>query len=191
MLCRLLIFLFAFCLVAEEPSKKVVCVTIPKAGTHLLKKVIQQIAGKRPPWLIFEEKFLSSNENIYIAHLFPAINSLRTFRPDRVTKILLIRDPRDILISFAHHLVNKKWPFRLDKMNYDAKALKALSWDDKLKTAMLFPPNTPQDSFPCVKEWLQDPNIIVIRFEDLIGPRGGGSLEAQRRIYLTLATHLG
>ncbi|MDE3046356.1 MAG: hypothetical protein KGJ02_06910, partial [Verrucomicrobiota bacterium] len=49
----------------------------------------------------------------------------------------------------------------------------------------------PQDSFPCVKEWLQDPNIIVIRFEDLIGPRGGGSLEAQRRIYLTLATHLG
>jgi hypothetical protein len=39
--------------------------------------------------------------------------------------------------------------------------------------------------------WQRDENSVLVKFEDLVGPRGGGSAEAQRRTVERVARHLG
>jgi hypothetical protein len=39
--------------------------------------------------------------------------------------------------------------------------------------------------------WEQDKGAVVVKFEDLVGPNGGGSAEAQRRTVERVAAHLG
>jgi hypothetical protein len=39
--------------------------------------------------------------------------------------------------------------------------------------------------------WQRDENSVLVKFEDLVGPRGRGSAEAQRRTVERVARHLG
>ncbi|MCX6990409.1 MAG: hypothetical protein NTX49_05035 [Chlamydiae bacterium] len=182
----------------EEDSRKItICATVPKAGTNLIRKALMSISGESVRWFGMkpfknadpENFFATSKQKIYITHLFPDMDVIKDLDPSKFAKVLMIRDPRDVMVSFAYHLASKKmWPF--GKLPDKAQFLN-LPWDGQLREALLFPPLSPKDTFPFAAEWMQDPTILVIRFEDLVGSKGGGSDIVQRQTLFALANHIG
>ena len=191
------LLLVSLSLTADEP-KKVLFVTIPKSGTNLLIKAIKQISGVKAKWISaskcqspdYPHQLLKSDIKYHITHLFPTTDALRTLDAKRCTKVLLIRDPRAVMISFLYHVTQKgSWPF--SPVARENRQLKQLPFDEQLQTALLSPPMGPHHSIPCAVTWRHDPDVVVLRFEDLIGSRGGGSDEAQRAALYTLANCMG
>lgn len=87
--------------------------------------------------------------------------------------IIIMRDPRDVLISMAHYIAKPTHPL--------SKTLGKVSFNDRIQYLMNggvvdnrvilnF-----RDAFLSVLKWKASKNCILIRFEDLIGEKGGGS----------------
>jgi sulfotransferase family protein len=97
--------------------------------------------------------------------------------------ILLLRDPRDVVVSYMHFVMREPWHHH---HNYYAKILK----DDKeriMSTICGFarsdvaerPLASIGERFAGFTRWLEEPLVLACRFEDLAGPRGEGELERQ------------
>lgn len=197
------LFTVFLCLISTllyADQKKVVFVTIPKSGTWLLDKAVEHLSGQFPrpletlqtgPLQVQSlETYLSETDfPSYITHLFPSTNQIQTFSSQRFTKVLLIRDPRDVMISFLYHLVHQNpWPYtRISNFHNFAQ----LTFDEQLEQVLLFPPLGPRESILQASAWMKDPDVHVIRFEDLVGKAGGGSDEAQLATLATLAQLMG
>lgn len=184
----------------EEPAdQKILFVSIPKSGTHLLKKALRKITHYLPiRWIGLSKVALFNPVNdlrqaapITATHLFPEIDIVRTHYSNQYKKILIIRDPRDVMVSFMHHLLTKKAWIRRSGFDYEKFAL--LSADEQLATTLLFPDEfrNPKTCFKYAALWMQDPSVLVCRFEDLVGEKGGGSAEKQLETLQKLATYLG
>jgi hypothetical protein len=96
-------------------------------------------------------------------------------------QILLLRDPRDIVVSNSFHMLqdtlNQHHGYYTDKLNNDG---------ERLMTSIRGLEGEPGKRLPSIAEtlsgylpWLDQPSILVVRFEDLIGPRGGGDPNKQ------------
>lgn len=200
------VFLFEICTVKlfceeyfeQSPHNKVLFVSIPKAGTHLLWKAIERITHIPISWIglsnierFYPERDLLSTGPITGIHLCPEADRVRKGFFDRYNKILIIRDPRDVMVSFMHHLINgniwKGCP------EFDYETFVSLSPDGQLRETLLFPGVclSPKSCFSLAVEWMKDPTVLVCRFEDLVGERGGGSAEKQKETLRKLAEHLG
>lgn len=179
-----------------EPSKKILCLTVPKAGTHLLGKTIEKLTGQAPCWIsrtvaneLDTRQAPNPNTTVFITHLFADLTRIQQYDPDKIVKILLIRDPRDTMVSFQHYLAGgKNWPFG---SKYDEYHLYKKSLDEQLRYVLKYTLPNPKDSLNFATTLLNDPNILVIRFEDLVGEKGGGSAQAQQRTLDKLARTLG
>lgn len=190
--------IFLLCLIltlADASSKKVIFLTIPKSGTWMLEKTIEKLTGKSPQPLEnlemgpvqvenLEEYLLSIDLSVFISHLFPLTQQIRTFNSERFTKVLLVRDPRDVMVSFVNHLILQyPWPFSHVK---GSESFSLLPFDEQLEQVLLFPPLGPRESIFLTSAWLKDSDVHIIRFEDLVGKAGGGSDEAQWATLITL-----
>jgi hypothetical protein len=40
-------------------------------------------------------------------------------------------------------------------------------------------------------EWMKNPQVFLCRFEDLVGPNGGGNIHTQKQTIISLSEHLG
>lgn len=175
-------------------NRKVLCVTVPKSGSHLLKKALEMIQGCEATWIYGEsfkdEKALKqSDKKLYIAHIFPETELARFFDSKDFAKVVLIRDPRDVMLSFLHHVLHKKtWSY---DSQFDHEKFSHLSLDQQLRETLLFPYPSPIHSFPYAIAWMSDPSVFVCRFEDLVGAQGGGSAAAQKKTLLALASFIG
>jgi hypothetical protein len=190
----LLLCLFSL-LGAEE--KKVIYLTVPKSGTHMLRKAIEMLTHEKTVWIGIagSDEFrpgiaLKLPPRIIGGHLFHELDQVRTKFGDKYTKILMIRDPRDVMVSFTYHLVNRlQWS---GCPTFDYEAFAALPFDEQLQFTIRFPYayRNPASTFEYALLWMQDPSVYVCRFEDLVGPRGGGSAEKQFAVMRDLATLL-
>lgn len=109
-------------------------------------------------------------------------------------KILMIRDPRDTLLSM------RTW---IEVMADTPAALQfiQLPQEEQIHQLILAPDLSMNGRYPFVFDlalacelaaaWMQDPLVLVVRFEDLVGPLGGGSKERQIHTLQKLAEHLG
>lgn len=102
--------------------------------------------------------------------------------------VLLLRDPRDMAVSLVHFIVGGDW---LPRHRYFNDALR--SFDDRL-LAVIRGYEDGQAWLPSVATvldtyipWLDRPDVLVCRFEDLVGPRGGGSADVQRAEIVRIA----
>jgi hypothetical protein len=95
--------------------------------------------------------------------------------------LLMIRDPRDVIVSRAFYRAKNE---RLDTHEWFAK----LDDDTRLMTSITGA-DAPDGGEPLAsiaarlerfRPWLDEPSVVVIRFEDLVGSAGGGSDDAQR-----------
>lgn len=105
--------------------------------------------------------------------------------------ILIIRDPRDIIVSGVNFFLNRK---ELSLHEY----YRGLSWHEGLMANIQgISANANYPTQPDIKSllldympWLSKPYVYLTRYEDLVGPRGGGSSRKQTRQIKAIAKHL-
>lgn len=188
---------------------QIVQISIPKCGTHLLKKCIQLLTGRdsihNVPWY----KRPSKNAYDYF-HYFYTVKSIEDFEylthlpadkfwrlhlmydenqahlliKNSCKTVFMYRDPRDQIISFAFYFMKRRnIVLDINEMITDmiTTGSIAVSPVTNLNIYELYQRYLP---------WMNHPGILSLRFEDLVGDQGGGSNEAQIKAVTDLAHHL-
>ncbi|MFZ5644979.1 MAG: hypothetical protein ACOY46_15460 [Bacillota bacterium] len=177
-------------------NRPIFLISIPKSGTHLLFELVKAFGygdgvvcpdNPRPGnWYCIEY----SNTHTKACDFF--IDTVRRSpfgnRHHPFTKypvILMYRNPLDILISEAnyyHQEGNTTFYGYLSNKTFEERLLTLI--DDR----WLF--KSIRDRIGSFIPWLDFNNVIPVSFEELIGPKGGGSLKAQKRIIWSLQLKL-
>lgn len=215
-----------------NPGPRVLAVSMPKAGTHLLSALLRNmphmrfsgrhhvlgdfllpgVAGhttdKREAdwserqdmweselsWDRFDRMLASVNRGQFMtAHFAPLPKLLELLERLEYKTVVITRDPRDVVVSGAHYVAGLQ-RHRLHQRFSTELATK----DDRLLASITgLPPSGDEPGLASIGRrmaryggWLQAPSAYVSRFEDLIGPNGGGSREAQRREIEAIAAHI-
>lgn len=184
-----------------DSSVRVMANSIPKAGTNLLSRLMRLMPGTVDRWTYHVDESLSGLERqiqcgragqVITAHL-PWTQALADqFNRMDYRTFLMVRDPRDVMVSGVHYVT------RMDKGHPLHRHLNNLPDDDARLLAMINPPpadlNIPEvwknDNFRTFLPWFDEPACMVIRFEDLVGVRGGGSDAAQQKCIRDVAQHM-
>ena len=203
-----------------NPGPRVLANGVPKSGTHLLVSLLRSfprmmfsgrhyalpefsrqreptaIAGQMPhvDWDRLARALAAVNEGQFMTAHFPARSELISALGELDYKtIVILRDPRDIVVSNAFYITRLKrhflhTRFNTEFSNMDARIMACITG---------FPPNefgrgliSIGDRLRQYSGWLEDPNTYACRFEELVGPKGGGEAEQQRRVIEAIASHI-
>lgn len=196
------IFLMSANILAKIDDATNLCLaTIPKSGTHLLGLIVEGINGKKGKWCkkltAFDQEEMDScfPTHYYISHAPCVPTNYKLAEENQLKIIALIRDPRDVLVSYAHWV--KKGPTNL--MYWNVSEFMNLSLHDTM-TSMIEHYPCSGDSVPkytTIAEfydfylpWQNYPNAYLTSFEKLIGPQGGGDAQTQLNEIMKIASFL-
>jgi hypothetical protein len=185
---------------ARTGLPRVLVVSLPKAGTHLVERAVclhprlhRRFLPTLNPENVGEDRLAGRvgalrPGQVLVAHLpfDPAYPALL----EDVKTIFAVRDPRDMAVSLAHYIAGRgAHPLHFAYSERpDARS--------RLELAILGDPEArpPAPSLASLlagfSGWL-DSGALVVRFEDLIGSRGGGDDEAQARAIRAIYDRLG
>ncbi|WP_257349092.1 sulfotransferase domain-containing protein [Pseudalkalibacillus decolorationis] len=159
--------------------------SIPKSGTHLLKQILLGIPGMKhyPDKGMFghyeyqtdiqinRAKNLEDDEFIN-GHLFYSNKWEEFFNDINMKQVFVIRDPRDIVVSYAHFI-----PTLPIHPLYATFTQKGFTHRDRIKflieggqpidPRVAYQPNV-NDWFTGFSEWMVKYNVLTIRFEDIL-----------------------
>jgi hypothetical protein len=188
------------------PPPKVFANSVPKAGTHLLTQLLAEVPQlwftgdhvirkdfyrPAPPApgrgldefnAAFAARMAKIRDGQYLtAHLGAIPGVQDTLDRLGFVHLLMIRDPRDIIVSRAFYraknerLDTHEWFANLDD---EARLMAAITGGDARDSGepLLSIASRLERYLP----WLDDPRVVVMRFEDLVGAAGGGTEQAQR-----------
>lgn len=179
---------------------KVVINSIPKAGTNLLEAAIanfplmrRKIVRTQMAWSGVTDGNVGSLRSLrpgqFMAAHFAHFERLEEeLLKNQVKTLFLIRDPRDILVSFY------KYVTEIDQTHQLHEFFSSLADDHaRLNAAIdgypdLFPPFC--DVMQAYLPWAKSSNCHVVRFEELIGKHGGGSVTSQQESIRRIAAFL-
>lgn len=187
-----------------KPSKFIV-ITPPKCGTYLLNSVIKQISGKNQ--LHYTDYYLHDldhlftilerqlNNNNYVLSHLPADPILIDHLVQNNYKVItILRDPRDQLISAIYWVLSGRDRDHLfDVPVNEFKQLSLSQQIDELMTGERFGFRVFDILYRRHYGWLDLPakNLLVVRFEDLVGPEGGGNRKDQINAIMDIAKKIG
>lgn len=177
-------------LLGRKVGPKVVLNSLPKSGTHLLETLffnlpLMRHSGKKTLRIQTQNpidpklKFISSLKKgqFLLAHMQYHKSIIHTANDNDAKIIHLIRDPRDVMLSHLNYV---------EKMDTTQKSHAFITkYDNRLDRlkAMIEGKENVLEPFPVVLDkfapWLNHNNVLILKFEDLIGEKGGGSKEAQ------------
>lgn len=190
----------------------VLCNSFPKSGTHLLSQILMQLDNIRYWDDIVSVQALTGVMNtkkhisyklgsapagsLIRSHLMhcPEVLSVLEERPYK--KFFIFRDLRDVALSHANWVMKEKAIFLNDiYTNYLS------SPDERLMASIIGTPlgtpfgsNLSQPSigedFLRWKGWLNDSETCCVKFEDLVGSRGGGCDEKRLKTLKRILKHL-
>jgi hypothetical protein len=187
-------------IVGRINGPKVLVNSIPKSGTNLIDKVMYNLpnmhfSGKRTirkmthsiPEAINAVQLIRKGQ-YSLAHLEFDEKISAAVDDNQIKKILVIRDPRQILVS--HY----KYVTYIDSNHKSHTFFKSLPNDEERLNAVI-------DGFDGIVEplevvikgylnWLKNKNCLIIRYEDLIGEKGGGSTDLQFNALHKILHHL-
>lgn len=167
--------LLARCFNKSEP--RIVLISVPKSGTHLVERVLCLHPRLYRPLLPTLhpnniERFGGLEEvlrklrpgGVLVTHLHYSDEVANQLRSGNVRRIFVIRDPRDIVVSRAFYVArNRKHPYH--------PYVQGLSLDERLRRAILGdqPRNYPSitQTLSWFAGWLREDGMFIIRFEDL------------------------
>lgn len=221
---------------AKQKQDRVICLTIPKSGTHLLIKCLSlfKIPGietdyktspntkaaiskiralnQQPPPHHYKGRFhtetvgdipkkivshLHENKKHLIWTHWPHTQACQElFQTFGTVNFLMIRDPRDLIVSFAKMI--QKGPHGqiadFDKILLDlidGRKQYYIAWGVELQEAYPLLWDLGVAAFyNCYTPWMKASNFCVIKFENLVGPKGNGSLDLQLQELAKIAHHL-
>jgi hypothetical protein len=186
---------------ANRTEPRIVCICIPKAGTHLLERALclhprlyRKLLPTLGPRNIRRRGGLAGVARqlrpgqIVMTHMpFDAEYPAALARCG-VKTVFLIRDPRDVAVSQAHFVSSKEdhWLHQTfaSRSNFNERLRLTIDGDEE---AGLLPASERLDASA---GWL-DAADVVIRFEDLIGRAAGGRDERQLETLRALYRGLG
>jgi hypothetical protein len=110
---------------------------------------------------------------------------------ERMRVVCILRDPRDVAVSQMHHIKQRNEHFAHEaflKLPSDHERLLHSIRGGELGGRRL---QSLDERYRQFLGWQDADNAMMVKFEDLVGPRGGGSVEAQRRTVEQVARHIG
>ncbi len=128
-------------------------------------------------------------ETFFTAHVGYSTALLDAILAHDIAPIIVFRDPRAVLVSFVHYVTKLK-------EHVLHSEFKGLSEENKFqyvldgyrfKKAYLEPLRT---RCLALDGWLASDQVLKIRFEDLVGAKGGGTVEAQEETIQNLCSWL-
>jgi hypothetical protein len=144
-------------------------------------------------WERFERALASVNKGQYMTAHFGVLPRLVAILEKlQYRTILVLRDPRDVAVSTVFY-VSRLRRHRL----YERFNAEITSMHDRLMASIVGLPTRERRGLVPIdrriaryRRWLEVPGVYACRFEDLIGPSGGGSRELQRREIMAIAAHV-
>jgi|GEM_PF-480466 len=216
-------------------SKQVDLITMRKSGTHLIEKFLQLLSATNAKEYIkikeeVDARFIAEQINfpcgtvVRSGHI-PYLEKFDSFRNGYYhKKIMMVRDPRDIIISASYFVPKifdmkmqtkhpkwvdwyvkdygtflKKW----DGLSINSKIASLINQEVpdsiysftpdyyKKNNSTFIPPFDYTYQFGPSLTYMKSPNTLVVRFEDLVGAKGGGSNEAQYKAMEQIAAFIG
>lgn len=188
---------------SAQASYPFVSLSVPKSGTHMLTKCLRKLTGKIPMtaedsknknfelWFDKVSKAWENNK-FYSQHHYPVPGLPELLVKNQFKVIFLIRDPRDQTLSCVKWLLEGKWPGEMDPRFLSEPA----SFDEKLLEAITGQKYgiSTVEKFICRNiGWLEKtPDLVyVVKYEDLVGPEGGGDRDKQINAIIGIAKHIG
>lgn len=191
----------------QSDIKDFYLITVPKSGSNLAVKLLTMLTGREGTHMFhvmsrfahmsqrdFEielKKCKKYNQFAWhhtgsfyrkgcnVSGLFAGF-SLK--HPEYV-KFFIIRDLRDVFVSLVSFL-DKNMPYVWVHHQLSINT----PFDEKLTTCIKYLLNSDIEQS---LYWLNDPDTVVLRFEELVGPSGGGTLQEQQETIITCANALG
>lgn len=186
-----------------QPKYLTLCNSYPKSGTHLLYQILYSIPGLKKwddivsvqalcgvmntPAHIRWKVGSAPNRSIVRCHLMFCDEILDVLKEFNCRILFIYRDLRDVAISHA------RWITKENRIFLHPIYLNQSGFDEQLMSSIVGTPvGTPFGSnvsqpdigrdFSRWKGWTNNSDTLAIRFEDLVGERGGGSEE--KRLYV-------
>ncbi len=179
---------------------KLICISVPKAGTHLLERAVCKLPGmhrKLLPTLHDSnierygglEAVLGAvrGGEIVVGHLSYSEHRDRAVETYGLRSLFMVRDPRDLVVSQAEYILRRR--------DHERHELFSQCADLRARIELAIRGDR-ESAFPSLAERLEqfagwlDSGAMLVRFEDLIGPRGGGDRLTQIRLLGALCEYL-
>jgi hypothetical protein len=185
----------------QKNSKRILIVSLQKSGTHLINKVMEganfwgRSVGKGCTMSDFRE--LKDNEYLW-SHFAPS-DELQMALEEGNRSVYIIfnfRDPRDVLVSWFHWMHPTNQNIMHSHQRYMQKVYSHFT-DDELVDIFIKNDKfreveyNPIEQFRWSRVLYFHPRVLKIRFEDLVGSRGGGSDEKQLETIKNIFGYLG
>jgi hypothetical protein len=194
---------------ARFDGPRVLANSVPKSGTNLLTQCLSLFPMLRPSFdhvsmnqnrrastSELERKIANIGRGQYTSgHVFYNETNADILEAHDIRSLLIVRDPRDVVTSHFHYVTSKNTSHRLHEYYADLET----DHDRLLASIRGVPGEFSDDGKPLesVGEWMDsflgwmdEEYTQVVRFEDLIGPHGGGDKAAQRETVRTIASHI-
>jgi len=178
------VILFTHSSLFSNPDPYVIA-THPKGGSHLLMKILNMIHEPRPENAFCHYDSLHFHPNqieeswhaggMPWVHLFSPHFTYDYFHrnhPD-FKIIVILRDPRDAYVSYAHHVY------------------RGVDISEEEKIDRVFQDEAYFEMSGYLSIFLNVPRFYVVRFEELVGSKGGGDKELQTQTIYDLADYIG
>lgn len=175
--------------ISDPGAPRVLSVSIPKAGTHLLERALclhPQLYRKLVPTVTLKELEKRGGPDGLFGRLAPGQVVMAHLRFDRaypevlrrhqVETVFLIRDPRDIVVSQVRYVVGRDdhWAHDLFASRADPREQLRLAITGDREGGL----RSLGERLAAYEGWM-DAASAVVRFEDLVGPQGGGERSRQ------------
>ena len=141
-------------------------------------------------WL--ERRLSRVDEGCFVtAHCVYSPELASLFAGGRMRVVCIFRDPRDVAVSQMHYIKQRSEHFAHEaflKLPTDHERLLHSNRGGELGGRRL---QSLDERYRQFLGWQDADNAMMVKFEDLVGPRGGGSAEVQRRTVERVARHVG
>lgn len=183
--------------------------SVPKSGTNLLTECLFQFPMLRPSFKHvsmnqnrvpsteeFSRKMAGTGRGQYTSgHVFYTEENAAILEENDISSLLIVRDPRDVVTSHYHYVTDKNPSHRLhdyynaldDDRSRLMSSIRGVSGEQSEDGKPLESIGEWMDNF---LGWMETEYTHLVRFEDLIGPQGGGDRESQIETVRSIADHL-
>lgn len=183
-----------------DSNKKIVIFSVPKAGTFLIGKLVTLMTNKEAVTGLGESEIIDGIKKLSPKHYILTHQSYNIvinafLETTDVSAFVMCRDPRDQLISLAFWIKkNPNWyDPKLSEMDFDRLLMYLMSDYDYSSMVPRYEitPKGINLLYRSFTPWLSKKYVCMVRFEDLIGPLGGGDKRIQEMTIQRIANHIG
>lgn len=212
---KFLILLVLFCKDIHS-TNKIFCISIPKSGTWMLDKCINKLTNKKvaterlaqlgilrhvytdetsialiSPSLKILNQCINTihNDEYLISHLLYKKDYENMLIKNNFKILFIIRDPRDQLVSLVYHIYKHPTMYSgLQKLKFNDLLTACIGNESANPHTSYF--NNVTTNYNNFLPWRKSPICQTIRFENLVGPLGNGSLKLQVDEIKKIVKHL-